>query len=422
MRLVLRGVLAIGIMLALAWFIGPLQPLLKVDMSAFAPLSYQTARDFALSLKVWEWQHQTGEPRGFGILFTLITIMALFIRAKDRRRWFWLIVALPPLILALGPDITFGGTRLPLPFRWVYSLTDGQYRVPARFVPVATFALIVFAGQAFTPWIAHLRRPAWRGLLVGVVMLAYLADTHTFIPLATKSPPQPYQFYTMMRHENADYVVLEVPTSPASGTFILGWQSMQSWHPEAMFYGITHEKRMVSGLLSRIPGFEEWYYKLSPLLAWLGGERGLEPNSASAELDTAGRRSVGRRSRSRPPLGTSWCIRTGCRQIEHRKFWRFSMHSPHCVLWKLRGTPCSTGRPVTPVDVHRAPRRSSNRESTGFRSDSPAMKASSGRDGIGKRTLAGLQHAGRAVAPKRMLYVSLPPASEYTLIVARRGV
>jgi hypothetical protein len=71
----------------LAWFIGPLRPLLKVDMSAFAPY-YQTAR-ICTSPKVWNWQYQTGEPRGFGILFAY-AMMALFIRAKDRRRWFWL--------------------------------------------------------------------------------------------------------------------------------------------------------------------------------------------------------------------------------------------------------------------------------------------------------------------------------------------
>ncbi len=413
-RLVLRGGLAIGIMLALAWFIGPLRPLLKVDMSAFAPLSYQTARDFALSLKVWKWQHQTGEPRGFGILFTLITIMALFIRAKDRRRWFWLIVALPPLILALGPDITFGGTRLPLPFRWVYSLTDGQYRVPARFVPVATFALIVFAGQAFTPWIAHLRRPAWRGLLVGVVMLAYLADTHTFIPLATKSPPQPYQFYTMMRHENADYVVLEVPTSPASGTFILGWQSMQSWHPEAMFYGITHEKRMVSGLLSRIPGFEEWYYKLSPLLAWLGGERGLEPNSASAELErlVVGEWGAGQVT---APIGyvvvhQDWLSPDRAQEIlaflNAQPSLCFVEVERDAVLYRTISHP-SGCPPRTPPEFEPGVYRISLGQ--------PGDEGFIGQGWYRKEDVGGTPARWTGGSPETQLYVSLPPASEYTL-------
>jgi hypothetical protein len=284
-RLVLLGGVALAVVLGLAWLVGPLQPLLAADLNAFAPLSYQTARDFSLSLKVWAWRPQAGEPRGFGIVLVLLSVVTLVFPAKGSRRWRWLMVAVPPLLLALGPDITLAGTRLPLPFRLVFNLTRGQYRVPARFVPVATLALIVFVGQTFTPWFARLRGTAWRLALVVAVMLAYLADTHTFAPLRIMSPPAPYQFYSMMRQEDADYVVLDVPSSPSSGTLILGWQSaMRSWHPEAMFYGITHQKRMVSGLLSRIPDVEGLYYQQSPLLGWLAGERALDAGPASAEL------------------------------------------------------------------------------------------------------------------------------------------
>jgi hypothetical protein len=285
MRLVLLGGLACGTVLGLAWFIAPLPPLLDADLGAFSPLDYQTARDFSLSPKVWSWQAETGEPRGFGILLVLLTVTALFFSAKDRPRWFWLLVAIPPLILALGPDVDIVGVRVPLPFRLVHSLSHGQYRVPSRFVPVSTLALIVYVGRTFTPWFQRLRRPALRGSLVAVTMLVYMADAGTLAPLPVQSPPPPYAFYTMMRQEHADYVVLEVPTSPSSGTMIIGWQSsLTSWHPEAMFYGITHEKRMVSGLLSRIPDVEGMYYEQSPLLGWLAGARALDVGPATAEL------------------------------------------------------------------------------------------------------------------------------------------
>jgi hypothetical protein len=318
------------------------------------------------------------------------------------------------LILALGPDITIGGMRLTLPFRWVYRLTGGQYRVPARFVPVATFALIVFAGQTFTPWIARLRRPAWRGLLVGVVMLAYLADTHTFIPLATKSPPQPYQFYTRMRHEKADYVVLEVPTSPASGTFILGWQTMQSWHPEAMFYGITHEKRMVSGLLSRIRGFEEWYYKLSPLLAWLGGERGLEPNSASAELArvVAGQWGAGEVT---APVGyvvvhQDWLLPDRAQEIlaflNAQPSLCFVEVERDAVLYRTTSHPA--GCPVrTPPEI--GPRV--YRISLGQSGDEGFI----GQGWYRKEDVGGTP--ARWTSAETLLYAALPPGSAYTLTV-----
>ncbi len=415
-KLVLRGILAIGVMLALAWFIGPLQPLLKVDMDAFSPLRYQTSRDFALSLKVWEWQHQTGEPRGFGILLVLITLIALFMRTQDRRRWFWLIVALPPLILALGPDITLGGHLIKLPFRLVYSLTRGQYRVPARFVPVATFALIVFAGQTFTPWIARLRRPAWRGLLAGVVMLAYLADTHTFVPLAVISPPQPYRFYTMMRHENADYVVLEVPTSPASGTFVLGWQSMSNWHPEAMFYGITHEKRMVSGLLSRIPDIEQWYYQISPLLGWLGGEHGLEPDSARAELErlVAGQWGMGEVT---APIGyivvhQDWLLPEKAQEIlaffNAQPSLCFIEVERDAVLYRTTSHPKGCP-PRTPPEMEPGVYRIS----LGQSGDEGFL----GQGWYRKENVGGTPARWTGSSTETLLYADLPPASTYALTV-----
>jgi hypothetical protein len=284
-RLVVYGGLALVTLLGLAWFIAPLQPLLHSDLSSSSPLGYQTARDFAVPLQIWSWQPATGEPRGFGLLLVLLTALSLFLRARDRQRWFWLLVAIPPLILALGPDVEIVGMRVPLPFRLVYSLSRGQYRVPSRFVPPATLALIVFVGRSFTPWLHRRRRAALRGPLAAAVLLAYMAAAGTLAPLPVQSPPPPYAFYTMMRQEHADYVVLDVPSSPSSGTLIIGWQSgLQYWHPEAMFYGITHEKRMVSGLLSRIPDAEGLYYEQSALLGWLAGARPLDVGPASDEL------------------------------------------------------------------------------------------------------------------------------------------
>jgi len=279
--LVLLGLLSLGVTLALAWLLGPLQPTLDFDTSQLAPARLLTLRSYALPLKALFFQ-PGGDDRSLGILLVVLVWLAVVLPNKDRQRWFWLVAALPALLLTLGPDVQIAGVRIPMPFRLIHDVFNGQMRTPIRFLPPALFALIVFAARSFDARVRRIKRPAARQLVTAAAALAFLVDYGAFQPFTTLPKLPDYEFYAMLRgeqYDSYDYVVIEVPSGPYTG-----WDALGTY-PEAMFYGITHEKRMVSGLLSRTEQEQRLYYQKSPLFGWLTGYRVLDMQAALSELN-----------------------------------------------------------------------------------------------------------------------------------------
>ncbi|NLX11360.1 MAG: hypothetical protein GXY36_17060 [Chloroflexi bacterium] len=276
-RLVLLGGLALVITLALAWIVGPLRQTLDFETGTLPPARLVTLRAYALPLDALFFQPGRGDA-SLGIGLVALVWAGLFVRSQHRMRWFWLAAGLIPLVLALGPDVSILGVRVPLPFRLIHEAFGGQMRTPIRFLPAALVGLITFAALTFDPWVRRVRA---RALLAAGLLLVLLIDFRAFAPLPTLPALPPYDLYTMMRgeqYDDYDYVVLDVPPGPFTG-----WRDVGS-HPEAMVYGITHEKRMVSGLLSRIPLEDHLYYETSPLFGWLTGSRPLDAGQANSEL------------------------------------------------------------------------------------------------------------------------------------------
>jgi hypothetical protein len=286
-RVILLGGLALAITFALAWVIGPLRQTLAFDTSQLEPARYLTLRYYSVPLKAFILPNLGSAQRvGFerdetlGLLLVVLAWAGLIVRTRDRLRWFWLAAALPPLILTLGPDVTILGVQVPLPFRLVHVAFHGQMRTPIRFLPPAMTALILYVAHTYDPWLRKARPAMQRVLAVGLV-LALIVDYGILKPYPASVPPPSYSFYEMMRAENYpnyDYVVLEVPSGPYTG-----WRLIGS-HPEAMVYGVIHEKRMVSGLLSRMPLNEHLFYEQSALMGWLTDSRPLDASRAGVEL------------------------------------------------------------------------------------------------------------------------------------------
>lgn len=287
-RLAVLGALALAITFGLSWVFGPLRPTLDFDASDLEPARLLTLRYYSLPLRAL-YAPTLGRVQrlGFerdetlGLLLVALIAVALVVRGANRLRWFWLGAAILPLLFALGPDLDVFGTRVPLPFRLVHEAFHGQMRTPIRFLPPATAALIIFVAWSFDPWVRRLRVRTGRPLLMAIVALAFAVDLGIFKPYPATEPPTQYDFYTMMRgehYDDYDYVVLEVPSGPYTG-----WRLIGS-HPEAMAYGAIHEKRMVSGLLSRIPLTQHLYYEQSPLMGWLAGVRPLVADRVIGEL------------------------------------------------------------------------------------------------------------------------------------------
>ena len=290
-RLVALGEAALALTLALAWWLGPLRQTLDFDATDLPPARLLTLRHYSMSLKAFYLPRpgatypvngERDETLGV-LLVALVWAAVLFVRPRNapRARWFWLAAALLPLVLALGPDEDIFGVRVPLPFRILHALFNGQMRTPVRFLPPATFALIVFLALSYDPLWRKLRGRGARLALSAALVVVALVDTGALLPTPTIPALRPYNFHTMMRAENYDdydYVVLDVPAGPFTG-----WRDVGS-HPEAMVYGITHEKRQVSGLLSRIPIEQHLFYETDPLLGWLTDSRPLDPSAAASAL------------------------------------------------------------------------------------------------------------------------------------------
>ncbi len=287
LRLVALGTLALLVTVALAWLLGPLQPTLDFETGELPPARLFTLRYYSLAPESLllpglgrAQKVGTEHDETLGLTLVVLAVVALFVRVRNRERWGWLLAALPALILALGPDVEVLGLRVPLPFRLIHELFGGQMRTPIRFLPPATVGLIVFVAHTYDAWLrAHPRLPG-RAIAVGGAFFL-LVDYGAFGPFPTLPALEPYGFHRMMRQEHYDdydYVVLDVPSGPFTG-----WRDVGS-HPEAMVYGITHEKRQVSGLLSRIPIEQHLFYEQNPLLGWLTESRPLDASAAASSL------------------------------------------------------------------------------------------------------------------------------------------
>lgn len=296
LRLIALGVLALVITVTLAYALGPLRQTLAFDMGELPPARLLTLRYYSLDLSDIVFpspgsvqKYGTESDETLGLLLVVLTVIALVVRqpcagrAARHYRWFWLWAALPALILALGPDETLFGVRVPLPFRIIHELFGGQMRTPIRFLPPATVALLVFLARTFDPWLRRLRPPALGTAISAVVVFGLVWDYGVLKPFPTIPALEPYAFHTMMRGEDYgddyDYVVLDVPSGPFTG-----WRDVGT-HPEAMVYGITHQKRQVSGLLSRIPIAWHVFYETDPLLGWLTSSRELDASRAAVKLN-----------------------------------------------------------------------------------------------------------------------------------------
>lgn len=287
--LLAAGFSSVVVSLFLMWFAGPLPYLMKFT-GTLAPGDVRSRPGIpfpqgylAMDEQWWEWDRPS-----LGGSVTLLGLAGLLIGLAGRRsgragawvaRWFWFALALPPLILSLGPTLRLGEVEFALPYRWLYEATSGLFWMPWRLAPVFALALLIFVGQILTPILAG--RPRVKLVAIGGAMVFIAADLRLFEGGPTRSPPPPYRGYEAMGREPYDYVVIEVPTGAGSGEILVGDPSAAAFQ----YYGIVHGKRMVNGFIARAPLEHFWYLRTDdPMLSWLGQRRPLEPGAVAAQL------------------------------------------------------------------------------------------------------------------------------------------
>jgi len=302
------GALALAVMVALT-LIWPLPALLQIrqDPLEFPPAGLDTARAYSLLPGALLGLSPLSDDRTLGRLLPWLVWGGSAVMTFRRRStqtdagvtaqpplatrapspWFWLLIALPPLILALGPDVTIGGAQMPLPYLPLHWAMSGQYRNPVRFAAPATASLITFAALAWTPFVQRLAERSRAGrarrvvLPLGVVIVGglLLFDAGAFAPFPTRVMPD-YPLYREIAAEGGDFVILDVPVGTHSG-----WTGMGAGFI-AMYYAPDHQHRMVNGTFSRVPYSTLADYMNSPLFGGLAGARDLTPDGeAAVELD-----------------------------------------------------------------------------------------------------------------------------------------
>ncbi|MEZ4670875.1 MAG: hypothetical protein R3E39_23475 [Anaerolineae bacterium] len=290
----------------LLWFAGPL-PYMRSFTGTLAPGPVEDRpgipfpRGYLSLDPVWWWWNT---PTLGGSISVLLTVSLLFnlpalrrrftsqadaAKAAGSSRWLWLLILLPPLILSMGPDITMFGVTIPMPFRIMHALTNGNFRMPWRLAPIFVAASAVFIAKTWTPILFKrgIQVPAFnrRYAVVVVVVLLVALDIRLYETAPLEDVLPTYQFYSDIGREKGDpydkEVVLEVPTGAGTGETLIG----ETRAIQYQFYGMTHGKRMLNGFISRAPTENFWPMRYDdPLLAWLGQRRFIEPEVVEAEL------------------------------------------------------------------------------------------------------------------------------------------
>jgi hypothetical protein len=317
-RLIACGIVSVGVGGVLMWFAGPLRYIARFSGELIpGPVEDRPGIPFpqgflSMSDQWWLWDHPS-----LGAFFALSLLLTIAVALLNRRNpsfssrptqfirpqsalhplaltrqrrelggegsvTFWLLIALPPLILSLGPALTIGEARLPLPFVWMYDLTNGNFRMPWRLAPAGVIAGVTFMGIVWTTLLPRLRAPRAAFRLGFVATLLLMGSSVRLFETAPLQPVLPaYTLYENMGREPYEYVVLEAPTGMGTGELLLG----NSRAIQYQWYGMTHEKRMINGFISRTPLDNFFYIETGdPLLSWLGQRRYLEPDLVEAEL------------------------------------------------------------------------------------------------------------------------------------------
>ena len=216
-----------------------------------------------------------GEVGTLGLLLPLGVITGLIMGRGERDRFFWLMMGLLGLILAMGPTLQPIG--LPLPYQVIHFITGGFFRVPARFILIAILGFIIFATYSLRTFYARLSR-VWRAsFFIGVIVFLAI-ENQWYTPFPTFSMPD-YRIYHQIGQDPAEYLVLEIPVGPDNAI-----ADKFGRGTELQYYATIHHKRVINGTVSRAPAGTTNDYRQWPLMtAWAG--EGPLPDRAAAQAE-----------------------------------------------------------------------------------------------------------------------------------------
>ncbi|HEY4723691.1 MAG TPA: hypothetical protein VII92_17685, partial [Anaerolineae bacterium] len=258
----------------------PLPQLLEANRLNYPPARVEDTAYFAFPLQNFLAPGDNGDF-SIGVLLPILTLLSIPFIRRDGKRWLWLIIAAGCFLLALGPYIDIGSTRVPLPYTLVHQLLGNQYRTPMRFATPGVFALTMLVALTLDRFLINIRplrtNVKFQTLLVGLLSLLFILDYRLLQPFPIILMPD-YQIYHTLASEPGSSAVLELPIGVRTGFAVVGrGEYLQYYQP-------IHQRPIPTGYLSRLPSDITDYFYNDPLLGALTLSHALP---SQAEVDAA---------------------------------------------------------------------------------------------------------------------------------------
>ena len=172
----------------------------------------------------------------------LLSLLAFFkSRSKDAR--FWGFSAFAFFLLCLGPIMQVNGHKilLPLPYAIIMHIPIFSLaRAPGRWDILLVLSLAILSGYGFNYLTKNYNSFLKNILLISFSLL--ILFEFLSIPLAVSSSHIP-AFYKQIAEEEEDFALLEIPSE---------WGEFISY-ADYMYFQTIHQKRLVTGYVSRAP-------------------------------------------------------------------------------------------------------------------------------------------------------------------------
>ncbi|MFC2015323.1 interleukin-like EMT inducer domain-containing protein [Chloroflexota bacterium] len=188
-----------------------------------------------------------------------------------RRLGAWITGAIVFAVLSLGPLLQINGrstfdfdglmANFPLPFILLHYIPVVKAnRVPNRFGVVLMLALAVLASFGIYWLLGKLRRRPGLAAVGGLLLAGLLLFEHWSVPLPLTDAQIPPAL-TAVAREEGDFAILQLPMGWRNSFGVQGAESTQ-----AQYYQSYHQKRLISGNISRNPPFKFDYFQRLPII------------------------------------------------------------------------------------------------------------------------------------------------------------
>jgi len=195
----------------------------------------------------------------------VVGALAALIYGRRGRDRFWLLAAAVFFVLALGPYLE--PTRAPLPTAWMGTLWPPlrQFRTPSRMTMPAQIGLAVVTAGVLGQGRRRLGR-SWGLAATGLAGMVVLGHALWREPFPVQLYPH-YDTYARIGAETGDFALLEVPVGVRSGLSRIG-----AGGEILQFYYGQHGKRLINGMVARLPVEVFDGYRVHCSLLFLSGE------------------------------------------------------------------------------------------------------------------------------------------------------